>query len=372
MNICISPDFRKNVALIFRRLPVVCAIVFATQPSRADDSPQAYKWSVSYIIDNSQPVLGRSQKVFPRRNRGLAVSPDFRYLYAGYHHSFNHAGEVRRIDLSEPDSEKATKTVLPGPLGKAIATDSEGRVYIADSRGILVYDAALTRRQLEIPAEAPEGLAVTQEGREPVLYATERGRDTLGRWVLKRDGKAVVDATLAGFDGTGYVQLSGARGLRGVAIDRKGRILIADQEGGKVFRVDRDGKNIVTVDVQSPVAIAIDGARCLVTQSDKRQITILDEEMRVTGTLEVPWEELELTPLGNNHQGAISGIAVVPGKGFYISNEGGQTANQKSTYGRSDDHTDFVNGKLYIDAFSDDNDPILHAVPVSAAPAALK
>src|SRR6266853_5156778 len=48
----------------------------------------AYKWSVQYLIDNSRTVFGRPQKVSPRHNRGLAISPDGKYLYAGYHHSF--------------------------------------------------------------------------------------------------------------------------------------------------------------------------------------------------------------------------------------------------------------------------------------------
>ncbi|MEI9892452.1 MAG: hypothetical protein WDN28_00620 [Chthoniobacter sp.] len=57
----------------------------------------AYKWSVQYLIDNSRTIFGRPQKVSPRHNRGLAISPDGKYLYAGYHHSFNNSGEVRRI-----------------------------------------------------------------------------------------------------------------------------------------------------------------------------------------------------------------------------------------------------------------------------------
>jgi len=59
---------------------------------------------------------------------------------------------------------------------------------------------------------------------------------------------------------------------------------------------------------------------------------------------------------------------VVPGKGFFVANEAGQTANQRSTYGRIDDHSDFVNGKLYRDIFEDDNEPILRGTEVETAP----
>jgi hypothetical protein len=340
---------------------------------------QAYKWSVQYLIDNSQSVFGRLQAVYPRRNRGLAISPDGRYLYAGYHQSFDPSGtyrgrasfhtgfgEVRRIDLSAPDYEKATLAVVRGPLGKAIATDEEGRVYIADQQAIRIYDALLSRQQLAVPANDSEGVAVTRESGTLVLYATERNRGTLGRWVLAKQGKYIVGAELAGLAGDGHLEIPNAGSLRGIAIDSKGRIWIADLDGNKVFRVEADRKTIAFAEVATPIAMAFDGPKCFVTQWQKRQITILDEEMRALGTLAAPWEELELAPLGNNRQGALSGIAAVPGKGFYVANEGGQTANQKSTYGRPDEHTDFVNGKLYIDAFMDDNEPILHAVPVSA------
>jgi len=52
------------------------------------------------------------------------------------------------------------------------------------------------------------------------------------------------------------------------------------------------------------------------------------------------------------------------GKGFFVANEHGQTSNQKSTYGRTDENSETIGEKFYTDAFEDDNDPILRAVPV--------
>jgi hypothetical protein len=60
----------------------------------------------------------------------------------------------------------------------------------------------------------------------------------------------------------------------------------------------------------------------------------------------------------------LSGIVVVPGKGFFANNETGQTANQRSLYGRADENADFLDGKLYRDAYMDDNDPLLRALEV--------
>ncbi|HEY2572436.1 MAG TPA: hypothetical protein VGH65_00160, partial [Verrucomicrobiaceae bacterium] len=132
-------------------------------PAKAGD---AYKWSVQYLVDNSRTIFGRSQKVSPRHNRGLAISPDGKYLYAGYNHSFNNAGEVRRIAVDSNDFDRATVMVLQGPMGKAIATDDKGRVYISDENGILVYDAGLHIKEFEINCREVEGLATAREGHE--------------------------------------------------------------------------------------------------------------------------------------------------------------------------------------------------------------
>src|SRR5438128_1460071 len=70
-------------------------------------------WSVQYLIDNSQPadaadaLLGGDQLLNPRSNRGLAISPDGKFLYAGYNNA-SPFFEVRKIDLSQPDYTLAT------------------------------------------------------------------------------------------------------------------------------------------------------------------------------------------------------------------------------------------------------------------------
>jgi hypothetical protein len=61
-------------------------------------------WSVQYLIDQSQTILGSPQAAAPRDNRGLAISPDGQYLYAGY----NNGPEVRKIDLTQADYTTAT------------------------------------------------------------------------------------------------------------------------------------------------------------------------------------------------------------------------------------------------------------------------
>jgi len=322
-------------------------------------APQAYKWSVQYLIDNSQSVFGRSQEVYPRGNRALAISPDGNYLYAGYNQSFNsggalrardsrmtNTGEVRKIDVRMADYEDATRAVLTSHRAKAIAVDDQGRVYLAEGQSIEVYDKDLKYLLLSLPMEECEGVAVTREGADTVLYATERELGELHRYLIDtRFGSDGCQATPAGLQGDGVAKVVGANSLRGVAVDPRGKIWIADEQANKVFRIDPDGSSV--------------------TRGIDRQIALVTLDMVVTGNLSVPWEELEISPYGNDHDGSLSGIAVIPGdKGFFVADEHGQTANQKSTYGRTDQSSEIIDGKLYTDAFGDDNEPILRATPV--------
>jgi DNA-binding beta-propeller fold protein YncE len=342
---------------------LLLAAFLACVPAEAADT---YKWTVQYLIDNSQPVFGQSQKVWPRRNRGLALSPDGKYLYAGYHHGPNGGGEVRKIALSITDDfGRATVHTLAGPLGKSIACDDRGRVYIANEGEVLIYDAELTSMHYSIPLATCEGVAVNREGRELALYATDRELGLLQRYVLDEKGDNVVGAAPAGFDGSGVVSIHDAASLRGVDVDAKGNVWIADHDGGHVFRVSKDGKTIDKVDVPNAMDVAFLGDRVYVTRGKDRLIAVLQQsDLQLLGNLAVPWEELEIAPMGNNRGGALGGIVAIPGKGFYVTNESGQTAGQRSTYGRADDNTEIIGGTLYRDAFNDDNDPILRALEV--------
>lgn len=336
-------------------------------PKLQAEGGDAYKWSVQYLVDQSQSAFGRSQQIFPRHNRSIAISPDGRYLYASYHQSHEEAGEVRRIDLQIPDYVKATLRVVPRITCKAIAVDDEGRVYLAAGNAIHIYDANLSRPQYQIETETCEGVAVTREGSTLVLWQSERNMKVLRRWVLEKSGGTIVNAKLDGFDGTGELSIPNSESLRQITIDANQRIWVTDPVAGKVFRMDKDGNNATSTDVKGAMAVGVDGTRYFVTQSTERQITILDDAMAVVGTLKVPWEQLELAPRGNHNNGAISGIVMLPGRGFLVSNERGQTAGQRSTYGKVDDYSEVINDKLFVDTFADDNEPILRAELLSVA-----
>ena len=331
-------------------------------PAQAGDT---YKWTVQYLVDNSQQVFGRSQKVWPRRNRGLAVSPDGKYLYLGYHHGANGGGEVRKVAIGITDDfSRATVRSILGPTGKAIACDDKGRVYIADDGNILVYDSNLQTLQHSIPVGMVEGLVVSRENGKLILYSSDRQFGALMRFALEEKDNEIVDAKPDGFGGSGRIDVPGEVSPRGIDMDPKGNLWVTDSELGRVFRISRDGK-IDSVDVANAMDVGFDGNRAFVTRGKDRVIAVLEtDSMKLIGNLSVPWEELELTPTGNNRGGALSGIVVIPGKGFFVSNEDGQTANQKSPYGKADENTDFVGGKLYRDAYMDDNEVVLRALEV--------
>jgi DNA-binding beta-propeller fold protein YncE len=257
------------------------------------EAGDTYKWTVQYLIDNSQEVFGRSQKVWPRRNRGLALSPDGKFLYIGYMHGPNGAGETRKIAVHvTEDFGRATTRAVEGPTGKAIICDDKGRVYIANEGEILVYDENLHRLQDTIPVGMCEGLAVVREGGKLVLYASDRQFGALQRFVIEEKDNQVVDAKLEGFDGTGQLTIPNSVDLRGVEVDPKGNIWVADAEAGRVFRVSKDGKTIDSVEAANAMDIGFDGGRAFVTRGKDRVIAVFEtDSMKLIGNLSVPWEE---------------------------------------------------------------------------------
>ncbi len=343
---------------------VLIVAFFSPLPARAGDT---FKWTVQYLVDNSQAVFGQSQKIWPRRNRGLALSADGKSLYIGYNHGGNGEGEVRKVAIGITDDyTRATTRVLRGPLGKSISCDDKGRVYIANEGEILIYDSELQRLQHRIAISICEGVAVTREGKDLVLYATDRQLGELQRFVLTEKGDEITGDTMTGLTEGGRLTINGSLSLRGCEVDPKGNIWIADVEGGRVFRISPNGLKIEFADVKKPMDIAFDGNRAYVSCGEERVVAVMEaDSMKLLGNLAVPWDELELSPKGNNGKGSLCGIVAIPGKGFFVTNEGGQTANQHSTYGRADENTDFVLGKLYRDAYLDDNEPVLRALEVS-------
>ncbi len=326
----------------------------------------ALDWSVQYMIDTSQSDFGQSQSPYPRDNRGLGMSPDGRYIYAGY----NNGGglqQVRKIDLSQSDYIDASVANVTGVRGKSIDVDDAGRVYLAEGSSIKIYDADLTTLLHTITTTKCEGVAVRRESGTLALYATDRTDKTLTRWDLTESGADITTATQAGLDGDGQVTLSAASSLRGLNVDSSGKIWMTDISGNQVFRMDNDGTNLTSVSVDEPIDVDFDGDLAFITQYTERTISVLSlSDMSIENTLSIPWVDLELDPDGQSSYGALSGIVIVPGKGFYVANEAGQTVNEKSTYGRTDGNSGMDGGTFFTDLYYDDNDPILFATPEPA------
>ena len=348
--------------------PTALQLEIIPGPSSAGLGLHNLQWAIPYMIDNSQTVLGQPQATSPRDNRGLAISPDGRYLYAGY----NNGPEVRKLDLTQTGYTAMTIARTTVSRGKAIAVDGQGRVYLAEGGAIKIMDANLAGVQYTITGTGLvtkcEGVAATRESGKLVLYNTERGGpNTLTRWELTESGGQVTNAVRAGLDGDGVITITGASDMRGCAVDSLGRIWIADPLAttgtGKVFRVNSDGAGLVSASVGNPYAIGFNGSEVVVTGGYQRLVTVLNNDLSGTPwTFTIPWVGLELDPDGQGDVGMLSGIAFTPnGGGFYLTNEGGQTANEKSTYGAQDANSGWLAGKYYTDLYNDDNDPILYA-----------
>ncbi|MFA5291597.1 MAG: PEP-CTERM sorting domain-containing protein [Phycisphaerae bacterium] len=319
------------------------------------------QWSVQYMIDTSQSDFGQIQSPSPRDNRGLAISPDGRYLYAGY----NNGPAVRRIDLTVGDYIDAADIQLTGVRGKSIDVDDAGRVYFAEGTSIKIYNSDLSSNVFNLTGLTnSEGVTVTRQGSQLVVYNTDRGTGVLQKWLLTESGGSITDASLdASFGTGGSITIDKNASPRGLEVDSAGNIWVAGYEANKVYVVSADGSSYQTINgVAAPIDIDFAGGSALVTQYTQRQISVFDSVLlSLQDTITVPWASLELDPDGQSAGGALSGI-VIFGNDLFVSNETGQTADEKSTYGRTDEQSGFIGDDFYTDLNSDDNDPILHTV----------
>ena len=330
-------------------------------------------WSVQIVIgENDTPFndpsgAPESQAVFPRDNRGLALSHDGAFLYAGYNTSKrnedgfldgggNIKGEVRRIDLSFSGNVAPFVSRVTGFRGKAIATDdsNSGRVYLAEGSTIQIRSADLQTALGEITGlTTAEGIAVVREGPALVAFVSDRTDKTLSKFILTESGPLITAATLDTSFNTagatpGVLDLSALNpDLRGVEVGGDGRIWVADKANDLVHRVSADGLAIISIPVDNPIDIGLDGNTVLVTRYTDRLISRFDADSLDFGLdIEVPWDDL-LDPLGLDEDGqsgtgALSQIAVLPSVGFFVANEGGQT-------------------NINYPQYEDDNEPILFA-----------
>jgi len=346
-------------------------------------TPGLLDWSVEILIDNDKTVFGNSQLQGPRDNRGLAISPDGRFLYAGYNNDpsqSDNVGEVRRIDLTtgltafdELGNVTPFDRQADGLRGKAIATDDQGRVYLAEgSRSGAVPEIVVLNSELDTGSPLftidgltkPEGIALTRESGQLVMYTSDRDNDTLTKWNVTEDGAGISDIQpdpTFGAGGTLALGVGGSSDLRNVAIDGDGYVWVAGHGSDRLYRVSPDGTTIDMASVENPFDLDFNGEQVVLTTHTDRVVKLFNmadfESDSLDSATDVvpPWMELQLDEDGNfpdipdpADMGALSGIVVIPGVGFFVTNESGQTAMQMSIYGGGDPN-------------NDDNDPILFA-----------
>src|SRR4051812_11507326 len=66
--------------------------------------------------------------------------------------------------------------------------------------------------------------------------------------------------------------------LRGIAVDREGRVWVTDHAGGRVVRLDRAGTaRVVATGLRGPIGIALDDSgRVLVAEEDAGRVVVVN------------------------------------------------------------------------------------------------
>ena len=266
-------------------------------------------WSVAHIVDVDDVIFGINQSAttgsVPRNNRGLALSPDERFLYLGYNPPSNKRF-VRKIDLSvtptgaaDPaHNHSAVVAQLNLPSGtepaRDIATDDRGRVYLALGTKIEIYNSNLRGQPLYtiFGFTACEGVATRRENRKLAVYATDRLDKTLERFTLVEGAnQALISSSKVGLDGDGEVRIIGANSPRGLDIASDGTAWIADLGKGQVYRVNSAGSTADSTRIRRAIDVAIDEKRgeAYVSNDTLRPIKVLNlSNGRVKRTLTPP------------------------------------------------------------------------------------
>ena len=205
-------------------LGLILGIGFGTSTVSADLNLSNLTWSVQSLVDESEQVFGQCQNVNPRSVRGLALSHDSNYLYLSYLQNPDHAGRVRKVNLSVADFEDQVVNELqlidhrpgsPNTSAKALAVDDQGRVYMTRGDGIQIWGADLGLGGSGVAGTEgtgsilpqytltglndSRGVAVTREGGTLVMYVSDKSDDTLERYELTESAGSVTGATRVGF-----------------------------------------------------------------------------------------------------------------------------------------------------------------------------
>jgi sugar lactone lactonase YvrE len=225
-----------------------------------------------------------------RRPRGMAVGADGRLVLAD---SGNHTLRVVRTDTRTPDHPVTTVATLAGQAGvpgfrdsaggqplfhgpSAVALAADGTVYVADTDNHAVRKVAPDGTVTTIAGDGspgaadsaaagpggarfdrPMGIALAADGS---LVVADTGNHTIRR--IAPDGTVTTLAGAAGEPGSADGDGSAVArfdGPEAVAVDRTGRILVADTRNHLVRAIDPGSREVSTVAGQAGVGGAVDG-----------------------------------------------------------------------------------------------------------------
>jgi hypothetical protein len=200
----------------------------------------------------------------------------------------------------------------PGdPQPKAIACDDRGYLYAVLGDHIRIFDADLAGEVASVAVEGSlhlEGVTVQEVGGVYYVFVSDRSDGMIRRY-------DVTDPTRPTLTSWRF-PLEAAVSARGVAVDRAGRVWIADKDGDQVFRVSADARTVTAVPLATPLDVAFFGPVACVSRQDgaASSVEVLDlETLAVVETLSPP-------SLGEGSYG-LGGIDVTPAGMLFVADE---------------------------------------------------
>jgi PQQ-dependent catabolism-associated beta-propeller protein len=161
------PMIARKTNFVCRRLPIffyslIAALVIGAASARAETIyVSSEKDNTISIIDGASLAVAATVKV-GNRPRGIALSPDGRYLYIC-------ASDDNAIEVLDTAKLKIVNKLPSGPDPELLVVSPDGlTLFIAneDDNQVTVVDLQTRRKVAEIPVGVePEGMAVSHDGR---------------------------------------------------------------------------------------------------------------------------------------------------------------------------------------------------------------
>ena len=231
-----STFFRRTTALLAGAATLAASALIAAPAATAGLPPSPYTLSV--VASGASPYyLSLPEGVALDSNGNLFVADSGQFgvkMIAPNGTPTNIAGYV---DAGGPTPGPALDSMFSSP--RAVAVDSSGNVYIADSGSNMI--AKVTSGTLSIftsSVSSPSGLAVDSSGN---VYVADTGHHQVKKFTPGGSATVIAGTGTAGAPTAGTATSSTLRSPGGVAVDSSGNVYIADTGNHRIEKVTSGG-----------------------------------------------------------------------------------------------------------------------------------